>query len=53
MTANIDPSADSIDAKIGSLAPNFKLKATNGREIELADFRGRKNVILFFVREYI
>ena len=42
---------DSIDAKIGSLAPDFKLHATNGQEISLSDFRGKKNVIVFFIRE--
>jgi peroxiredoxin len=42
---------DSIDAKIGSFAPDFKLQATNGQEIALSDFRGKKNVILFFIRE--
>jgi peroxiredoxin len=42
---------DSIDAKIGSFAPVFKLHATNGQEIALSDFRGRSNVILFFIRE--
>lgn len=53
MNTTSDHSADSIDAKIGSLAPNFKLKAGNGQEIALSDFRGRSNVVLFFVREYI
>jgi peroxiredoxin len=42
---------ESIDAKIGSLAPNFKLLATNGQEIALSDFRGKSNVIVFFIRE--
>jgi peroxiredoxin len=42
---------DSIDAKIGSLAPNFNLLATNGQDISLSDFRGKSNVILFFIRE--
>ncbi|MFN8384218.1 MAG: peroxiredoxin family protein [Anaerolineales bacterium] len=42
---------DSIDAKIGSLAPDFKLRATNGQEISLSAFRGQKNVIVFFIRE--
>lgn len=42
---------DSIEAKIGSLAPDFKLTATNGRQISLTDFRGRSNVIVFFIRE--
>lgn len=42
---------DTIDAKIGSLAPNFSLLATNGQEISLTDFRGKSNVVLFFIRE--
>jgi len=42
---------DTIDAKIGSLAPNFSLLATNGQEISLKDFRGKSNVVLFFIRE--
>jgi peroxiredoxin len=42
---------DSIEAKIGSLAPDFKLPATNGQEISLTDFRGKQNVIVFFIRE--
>lgn len=43
---------DGIEAKIGSFAPDFKLPATNGSEIALSDFRGKSNVILFFVREF-
>jgi peroxiredoxin Q/BCP len=42
---------DTIDAKIGSLAPNFSLLATNGHSISLKDFRGKSNVVLFFIRE--
>src|SRR5689334_10941224 len=42
---------DSMDAKIGSLAPDFKLHATHGQEISLSDFRGKSNVIVFFIRE--
>lgn len=42
---------DTIEAKIGSLAPDFKLLATNGQEISLTDFRGKKNVVMFFIRE--
>ncbi len=43
---------DTIDAKIGSHAPDFRLQAHTGQEISLSDFRGKSNVILFFVREY-
>ncbi len=43
---------DTIEAKIGSHAPDFHLPATNGREIGLSDFRNKSNVVLFFVREF-
>ena len=42
---------DTIEAKIGSLAPDFKLTATNGQSISLGNFRGKSNVIVFFIRE--
>ncbi len=44
-------SFDTIEAKIGSIAPDFKLLATNGQEISLAAFRKKQNVIVFFIRE--
>jgi len=43
---------DSIAAKIGTYAPDFRLAATTGVEIGLSDFRAKKNVVVFFVREY-
>ena len=43
---------NSIEAKIGSRAPDFRLQAHTGGEISLSDYAGRKNVILFFVREF-
>ena len=42
---------DSIEAKIGSAAPDFHLRATSGQDIALSDFQGKTNVILFFIRE--
>ena len=39
--------------KVGSPAPDFKLTANQGGEIQLADYRGKSLVVLFFVREYI
>ncbi|MBK8619765.1 MAG: peroxiredoxin family protein [Anaerolineales bacterium] len=42
---------DSIEAKIGSFAPDFHLLATNGQKVSLSDFRGKSNVIMFFIRE--
>ena len=37
---------------IGSPAPDFTLPASSGNQVALADYRGKANVILFFVREY-
>jgi peroxiredoxin Q/BCP len=42
---------DSLNEKIGSLAPNFSLLATNGNQISLSDFHDKTNVIVFFIRE--
>ncbi len=42
---------NSIEAKIGSAAPDFRLSATNGQHIALSDFHGKTNVVLFFIRE--
>lgn len=42
----------SDEVSVGSRAPEFRLSAQDGREIGLADYRGRAPVVLFFVREY-
>jgi len=52
MTTNFDTSSDSLEAKIGSVAPDFRLTATNDQQIGLSDFRKKSNVVLFFIREY-
>jgi len=36
------------DIREGELAPDFTLPASNGREVSLRDYRGRKNVVLYF-----
>lgn len=41
------------ELNVGSLAPDFKLPANDGREISLSDYRDKVNIVLFFVREYI
>ncbi len=33
---------------IGSAAPDFEAKASDGRTLKLADLRGKKNVVLYF-----
>jgi peroxiredoxin Q/BCP len=34
--------------KLGNMAPTFKLKNQRGEEVALKDFRGSKNVVLYF-----
>jgi peroxiredoxin Q/BCP len=35
----------------GEKAPNFTLRATGGRIISLSDFRGKRNVVIFFYHQ--
>ena len=37
-----------VTVAVGSAAPNFALPARSGGLVSLADFRGRKNVLLYF-----
>jgi thioredoxin-dependent peroxiredoxin len=34
--------------KVGQDAPSFEATASNGKRVALADYRGKKNVVLFF-----
>jgi cytochrome oxidase Cu insertion factor (SCO1/SenC/PrrC family) len=34
--------------EVGDKAPAFAAPASNGKEIKLADFAGKQNVVLFF-----
>jgi peroxiredoxin Q/BCP len=34
--------------KVGQPAPEFTVTAADGRELKLADFRGKKNVVVYF-----
>ena len=42
----------SDELKVGARAPEFRLPASDGREVGLADYRDKAIVVLFFVREY-
>ena len=44
--------AENPEVTIGTTAPDFSLPASNGSEVRLADFRSKKNVVLFFIREF-
>ncbi len=43
---------DTPELHVGDPAPDFRLPASTGGEIALADYRGKSHVVLFFVREY-
>ena len=34
--------------KIGDKAPEFRLKADDGKEVSLSDFRGKRLILFFF-----
>jgi peroxiredoxin Q/BCP len=34
--------------KIGDKAPEFRLKADDGKEVSLSDFRGKRVILFFF-----
>ncbi len=34
--------------KVGEKAPDFKLDASNGEQVSLEDYRGEKNIVLYF-----
>jgi peroxiredoxin len=36
-----------------NLAPDFELKDTRGQTIRLSDYRGKKNVVLVFLRGFM
>lgn len=40
--------ARAADLKIGDKAPDFTLSDQNGNKVHLADFQGKKNVVLAF-----
>ncbi len=44
--------SDQIEPTVGSHAIEFSLSASTGAQISLSNYLTRKNVYLFFVREY-
>ncbi len=37
---------------VGSVAPDFVLPSLRGEPVRLSDFRGRKHVVLVFLRSF-
>lgn len=33
---------------VGDVAPDFRLRTAEGREVQISDYRGEKNLVLFF-----
>lgn len=49
LTTNQDTTAGQLSAQpIGEAAPDFRLKSTDGREIQLSDYHGRTVIVAFW-----
>lgn len=44
---------DPNDLEVGAPAPDFTLPSSAGDPITLSSFQGKKNVVIFFMREFI
>lgn len=40
------------DVGPGVTGPDFSLESNEGRQVGLSEFRGRSNVLLYFMREF-
>lgn len=42
------PGGAALALEVGDKAPNFALASSTGKEIKLADFAGKRHLVLFF-----
>jgi len=49
MPPRMQPTDSVLKVKVGERAPDFTLPSVAGRKVSLSQYRGRKNVVLFFV----
>jgi peroxiredoxin (alkyl hydroperoxide reductase subunit C) len=45
----LNPTESTTKLKVGDKAPNFTLTSISGEKVSLADYRGKKNVVISFV----
>ena len=45
-------SPDPTNIEIGSVAPDMELESNRGALVRLSDYRSRKLVVLYFIREF-
>lgn len=48
-TGSLPPLDSSLKVKVGDPAPDFSLPTIDGRTVTLAEFQGKKNVVLSFI----
>lgn len=41
-----------MEIEVGSVAPDFTLESSDGTVVRLSDYRDRKHVVLYFMREF-